>query len=367
MVRLRSKGKKRKTTFRTKVLIALATIVCVVAMWRAYIGFEDGPIKTTKEKKVKQSQVKEPKIETPREPSAVDEQMSFLSELLKMTKEVDALTGDERKIQIALFEEKLTGMEAYLAKQPDSPFKTKNLNIISLIRHGLNKDQLGETLDIPNEELLHNFGIDKIKDIHYWDDAFSKNRFGELFDWYLDPEGITATEKSLKQMMTENIGDKAHSILHLGSGNSVLSHHLYESGFEDIINLDASPTVTRKMEDKFREKYPSMRWETMDVEKMSYDDGKFDIIVEKGLLDTLYPNHDDGVREMLRVIKPNGKLLSVTFNGDELEKKFSEQGLPCLKQKLGEQKEDAMNKKANPEIKNEGALKVFHLLLCQTS
>lgn len=362
---------------RTKILVALATLVCVVAMWRAYIGFEEGPkMKTTKgttkattnaTTRVKQSHVKEPKVEIPREPSAVDEQMSFLSELLTMTKAVDALSGDERKRKTEEFEEKLTGMEAYLATQPDSPFKTKNLNIISLIRHGLNKDQLGETLDAPNEELLQNFGIEKIKDTHYWDDAFAKNRFGELFEWYLDPEGITATEKSLKELMTENIGDKTHSILHLGSGNSVLSHHLYESGFEDIINLDASPTVTRKMEGKFKEKYPSMRWETMDAEKMSYDDGKFDVLLEKGLLDTLFPNHADGFSEMLRVMKPTGKVISVTFNGDELEKKFSEEGLPCVKQKLGEQKEDPMKQKANPEIKNEKGSKVFHLLVCQKS
>jgi len=135
-------------------------------------------------------------IETPRESSAVDEQTTFWSELLNMTK---------------------------LAGQLDSPFKTKNLNIVSHIRHGLEKNQRGETLDGPDEELLGNLGTQQqIDPIHYWEDAFVKELFVDLLDWYLAPDPMTDTDKSLPQLLTEHIRNEGASILHLVSWNSVL-------------------------------------------------------------------------------------------------------------------------------------------------
>jgi EEF1A lysine methyltransferase 4 len=69
----------------------------------------------------------------------------------------------------------------------------------------------------------------------------------------------------------------------VGCGNSKLSDQMYQNGYKNIVNIDISPSVI----DQMKEKFPYMVWEVMDATKMSYKDGEFDVILDKGTLDAL--------------------------------------------------------------------------------
>ena len=54
-----------------------------------------------------------------------------------------------------------------------------------------------------------------------------------------------------------------------------------------------------------------MKWEVEDATKMSFEDNKFDIVIDKGTYDALACADDKTmsanlIKEMIRVLKPNG-------------------------------------------------------------
>lgn len=69
----------------------------------------------------------------------------------------------------------------------------------------------------------------------------------------------------------------------VGCGNSKLSEQMFQDGYQNIINIDISPTVISQMNEQF----PHMTWKVMDATKMDFIDGEFDIIIDKGTLDAL--------------------------------------------------------------------------------
>lgn len=78
-----------------------------------------------------------------------------------------------------------------------------------------------------------------------------------------------------------------------GCGNSSLSVEMYEDGFQNILNIDYSDVVIKKM----REKYAlliGMEWQVMDICNMSMlEQESFDVILEKGTLDSMLVNEKD--------------------------------------------------------------------------
>ncbi len=109
---------------------------------------------------------------------------------------------------------------------------------------------------------------------NFWEDRYVEN--GGFFDWYAEfPE--------LKVSFDEYGIEKEDKILMVGCGNSKLSDQMYQNGYQNIVNIDISPTVIEQMKGKF----PYMVWEVMDATKMTYPDGDFDVIIDKGTLDAL--------------------------------------------------------------------------------
>ena len=57
----------------------------------------------------------------------------------------------------------------------------------------------------------------------------------------------------------------------LGCGNSKLSDQMYEAGYEDILNIDISPSVIEQMKEASIVKgydLKKIKWETMDATNM---------------------------------------------------------------------------------------------------
>jgi ubiquinone/menaquinone biosynthesis C-methylase UbiE len=119
-------------------------------------------------------------------------------------------------------------------------------------------------------------------------------------------------------------------ILMVGCGNSKLSEQMYESNYQNIVNIDISEVIINKMKEQCKETCPKMEFFEMDATNMKFPDNEFDFIIDKGTLDALMCAEDDEipiklVQEMFRVTKP-GKYFSVISHGgpDERNYFFSE-------------------------------------------
>lgn len=66
---------------------------------------------------------------------------------------------------------------------------------------------------------------------------------------------------------------------------------MHEAGYKNILSIDISPSVIEQMKQQF----PDLAWEVMDATKMSYKDGEFDVIIDKGTLDALISGKNYGV------------------------------------------------------------------------
>jgi 2-polyprenyl-3-methyl-5-hydroxy-6-metoxy-1,4-benzoquinol methylase len=109
----------------------------------------------------------------------------------------------------------------------------------------------------------------------YWDERFAEE---DNFEWcksYCD----------FKHLMIQHVR-KNDRILMLGCGTSRLSEDLYLDGYKNIVNIDYSPVVIEKMKQKHQH-FVEMQYLVMDITKMTFDKKSFDVVIEKGTLDTL--------------------------------------------------------------------------------
>lgn len=133
--------------------------------------------------------------------------------------------------------------------------------------------------------LPKNYGEFQSKE--YWDKFFRKlkkqNAESEYFEWY-------GSYKSFENLLNASGMLSAESkILNVGCGNSLFSEDLYDAGFKNIVNCDFSEDVIKDMSARSAKLRPSMRYEVMDIFNMTYAPASFDVILDKGLLDAVYP------------------------------------------------------------------------------
>lgn len=169
----------------------------------------------------------------------------------------------------------------------------------------------------------------------YWDDRFEKE---EVYDWVAEWDHYGPT-------LVEHL-DVHDRILVLGCGNSELSGRLFELGFRDVVNVDFSDVVIRKM----RERYPGMKWISADIRDMrgrireelgiESVDGWFDAVVEKAAFDALIADSksqwepeeaskkdmDSALSEVSYLLKSDARLtvLSITFQQPHFQRRFFE-------------------------------------------
>ncbi|KAF9956097.1 hypothetical protein BGZ72_003034 [Mortierella alpina] len=157
----------------------------------------------------------------------------------------------------------------------------------------------------------------------YWEERYSKE---ESFDWF-------KTYEDLKPLLNEHITSKDARILMLGCGNSTLSEDMYDDGFHNIVNIDFSKTVIDNMTEKCKDRV-GMEWIEMDIRDLKFEDGSFDIVIDKGTMDALMCDRGDvwnpdeelvktvaeEVDEVVRVLKVGGKFLYITFGQPHFRK-----------------------------------------------
>ena len=108
----------------------------------------------------------------------------------------------------------------------------------------------------------------------------------------------------------------------LGCGNSKLSDQMHEAGYQDILNIDISPSVIEQMRQASIEKQydlAKIKWEVMDATDMQeVPDKSISALIDKGTLDALISggNMDICVRmlkESMRVMKKDGQFIMITY------------------------------------------------------
>lgn len=118
------------------------------------------------------------------------------------------------------------------------------------------------------------------------------------------------------------------NILVLGCGNSRLSEELYEEGYKTITNIDFSTKVISQMEERCGAKCKEMKWKVMDVLDMKDFNSEFNIILDKGTLDSVLcgdnsvPNANKMVNEVFRVLQSGGTYIVISYADPDHRDKY---------------------------------------------
>lgn len=184
-------------------------------------------------------------------------------------------------------------------------------------------------------------------DFHHPSPRCALDRDPEAFDWYQRYAGI-------KEQLTV-YAEKTDRILNIGCGNSRaycdachviaavwvhsaqpfaytpfppllspcrcragVSEEMYEDGYTTIDNIDISDVVIQAMQAKHSDK-TGLTWEVMDCTALNHPDGIYDVVFDKGTVDSLLCGEGSTAKvatvfsEISRVLKDDGTLFMVSY------------------------------------------------------
>ncbi|MGH0154304.1 UNVERIFIED_CONTAM: hypothetical protein FKN15_027046 [Acipenser sinensis] len=121
----------------------------------------------------------------------------------------------------------------------------------------------------------------RYKDVDYWDERYKHE---ESFEWF----GNFSNFKHLLELHVR----KEDRILVLGCGNSLMSSDMHSCGFTSITNIDYSAVCIEAMAARHRG-CPGMDWRQMDARSLTFAEGSFDVVLEKGTLDAMMVEEKD--------------------------------------------------------------------------
>jgi len=153
-------------------------------------------------------------------------------------------------------------------------------------------------------------GRPEYAEAEFWDRRFEHNR--TQYDWY-------AQWDQMKRVVSKYspVEDRPRTLM-VGCGNSRLSEEMFMfGGYRDMVNIDISSVAIEQMREKHADM--PMEWHVMDATATTFEDGSFDLAVDKGTFDaiTCEPGEEKPlaqalIREMARVVKVGGKLVLVS-------------------------------------------------------
>ncbi|KAI0179903.1 S-adenosyl-L-methionine-dependent methyltransferase [Hypoxylon sp. FL1284] len=158
----------------------------------------------------------------------------------------------------------------------------------------------------------------------YWDERYSGVQpDGRLHEWFRSFSDLEEFfDRNLFQIRKP---DTTPSILHLGSGDSTIPRDLAERGYTSQICVDFSTTAVELMSKRHAD-IAGIRWEQMDVRHMDgIPSQSIDVAFDKGTLDAMIhgspwspppdvqQNTGQYLKEVLRVLNPNGVFLYITY------------------------------------------------------
>ncbi|KAI0035330.1 S-adenosyl-L-methionine-dependent methyltransferase [Vararia minispora EC-137] len=169
----------------------------------------------------------------------------------------------------------------------------------------------------------------------YWDKRYEQEPEDATFDWFKKYADVA-------HLIHDAIPEKSAKILMLGCGNSTLSEDMYDNGYKNIVNIDYSPVVISQMSSRHRGRRPEMECKFMDIRDLQFEDGSFDVAVDKGTMDAMMTANGDvwasnkndppqrvvedctkEVNEVVRVLrKGSGTFLYLTFGQPHFRRRY---------------------------------------------
>jgi ubiquinone/menaquinone biosynthesis C-methylase UbiE len=136
------------------------------------------------------------------------------------------------------------------------------------------------------------------------------DRIADVHNFALKLNGYRRSVAKYLRSLDLQIGPDS-VVLDAGSGTGIVTMSLLDSGFKPrrVVALDLSFNSLRLSCEQFAKKkrYSSIVGVQGNILALPFDDGAFDMVMTCGVLE--YVNLDDGLRELSRVLKPNGKLV----------------------------------------------------------
>jgi ubiquinone/menaquinone biosynthesis C-methylase UbiE len=136
------------------------------------------------------------------------------------------------------------------------------------------------------------------------------DRIADVHNFALKLNGYRRSVAKYLRSLELELGPDS-TVLDAGSGTGIVTMSLLDSGFrpKQVVALDLSFNSLRVSREQFAKK---KRYSPIDVTQgniltLPFTDGTFDLVMTCGVLE--YVNLDDGLRELSRVLKPNGKLV----------------------------------------------------------
>lgn len=175
--------------------------------------------------------------------------------------------------------------------------------------------QKTQKLSPSSDDILNTLGDFTSKE--NWDKFFTIRGSDDAFEWYAEWDQLRDLLVPLLQELSSS--SPSLQILVPGCGNSSLSEHVYDAGFQSITNIDFSKVVISNMLRRNVRDRPHMRWRVMDMTQMQIVDETFDVVLDKGGLDALMEPEqgsklgNDYLCEVNRVLKPGGKFICLTL------------------------------------------------------
>ena len=152
-------------------------------------------------------------------------------------------------------------------------------------------------------------------DAEYWEKRYTEDP--EVFEWYQEPAAVL--EHCKEYLNPEG------RVLVIGTGNSNLAPQIAQDGIESVTAIDFVRPCIVKSRRRNRE-LEGITWKVMDVRKMSFPDGDFQAIVDKGTLDCLFYLGESDVMtamaEISRVLKKRGVYVCVSCCPPEARRKW---------------------------------------------
>lgn len=122
-------------------------------------------------------------------------------------------------------------------------------------------------------------------DKEYWNNFFEELKQTkpdqEYFEWY---GAFHDLRKVLEKLITPQ-----QRVLNVGCGKSLLSEEIHQAIKCEILSCDYSEKIISEMQDRAKSIKSDLKYEVADVFDMGYGEGSFDVVVDKGTLDAVFP------------------------------------------------------------------------------
>ena len=151
----------------------------------------------------------------------------------------------------------------------------------------------------------------------FWSDFFKAKQYRggnsessdlESFEWYADFEDL------LPHLQEGLIEGTAQRVLVPGCGNSLLSEKLVTAMHQtEVTSIDFVPELVEKMNAK---NVSGVTYAQMDFLEMSFADGSFDVVLDKGSFDAICLDSDpDSEQKYMKYLTEQVRVLDATANG----------------------------------------------------